>query len=177
MSYICYNHKTGANVQSVRKREDFSSQHGFTLIELMIVVAIIGILAAVAIPAYNNYIKKTKVGQVNTMFACLKNDITLGFAEENTFDSQCNNCQCQSSAQVCIMCLGKLAICIGPSQDPNDNVKQFTTNGQGCVFATMTDESVTGSLAWCYDNSKRIWICSKEDTTIENKYLPKACRN
>lgn len=52
-------------------------QKGFTLIELMIVVAIIGILAAVAIPQYQNYTVKAKVGKALTAVNTLKTEVGL----------------------------------------------------------------------------------------------------
>ncbi|MFZ5527487.1 MAG: pilin [Pseudomonadota bacterium] len=54
-----------------------TAQQGFTLIELMIVVAIIGILAAVAIPQYQDYTKKAKVGNALTSVDSLKTAVAL----------------------------------------------------------------------------------------------------
>ncbi|MDD5471112.1 MAG: prepilin-type N-terminal cleavage/methylation domain-containing protein [Sideroxydans sp.] len=59
------------------------AQQGFTLIELMIVVAIIGILAAVAIPAYNDYTKKARFSEVISVSDSYKTAVSVCFAETN----------------------------------------------------------------------------------------------
>ena len=62
-------------------------QKGFTLIELMIVVAIIGILAAVALPAYQDYTKRARVTEGFNLAASLKTGVADFFASNNAFPS------------------------------------------------------------------------------------------
>ncbi len=60
-------------------------QQGFTLIELMIVVAIIGILAAIAIPQYQNYVARSQVAEAFNLFGTIKTAIGVYYNIEGKF--------------------------------------------------------------------------------------------
>jgi type IV pilus assembly protein PilA len=70
------------NIQSMKQ----SVQKGFTLIELMIVVAIIGILAALAIPAYQDYTIKSRVGEGASLSGAFKTGIEVYWSENGTLN-------------------------------------------------------------------------------------------
>jgi len=68
------------NLQTMKQ----SAQKGFTLIELMIVVAIIGILAAIAIPAYSDYTIKSRVSEAASLSGAAKTAVDIYFSENGT---------------------------------------------------------------------------------------------
>ena len=67
------------------------NQKGFTLIELMIVVAIIGILAAVALPAYQDYTLKARFAEVKTSAASVKTTMAQCLQENNNIIASCDS--------------------------------------------------------------------------------------
>jgi len=73
-------------------------QQGFTLIELMIVVAIIGILAAIALPAYQDYTTRSKVSECSGILAACKTGVSEFYASEGTLPSTTNQAGCVVAA-------------------------------------------------------------------------------
>jgi len=136
-------------------------QQGFTLIELMIVVAIIGILAAVALPAYQDYTTRAKVSEVIVMASPAK----LAVAETSSS-------------------LGSLALVTASStgyQFPGATkyVSGITiTDATGVVTAVSTVPNATGNIVLTpvevtANTGQLRWTCT---ATIAPKYLPTECR-
>jgi type IV pilus assembly protein PilA len=134
---------------------------GFTLIELMIVVAIIGILAAVAIPAYSDYLRRAKVAEAVGLLAGLKTP-----AEE--FMSTRGTTTPPAIASVGGKTSGKYTTAIGAYQVGSDIVG---------YSAAVNDTAVSGAIVLSYDSGNQTWDCkSPASGGMEAKFLPTSCK-
>ncbi|WP_293368020.1 pilin [Nevskia sp.] len=134
-------------------------QQGFTLIELMIVVAIIGILAAIALPAYQDYTNRAKVSELVVAADACKTAVTESFAAVGTLPVSAGDAGCITDATRYV---SSLAVADGvitvTAQSISANI-----NGDTIIF---TPSSTAGGAL--------NWACTTG--TLEDKYLPQACR-
>jgi type IV pilus assembly protein PilA len=140
-----------------------SIQRGFTLIELMIVVAIIGILAAIALPAYQDYTTRSKVSEVLIMAAPAK----LAVAETVSSQGGLNASLTQASTGYSFPGATKYVSGIA------------ITGTTGVVTVTSTVPNATGALTLTpvevvAGTGQLRWTCAS--TAIAAKYLPSECR-
>jgi len=138
------------------------AQKGFTLIELMIVVAIIGILAAIALPAYQDYTARSQVSEAVNLASGLKIQVSDVYADTGTF----------------------VGIASGAAGVPAaaDVTGKYTTDvevADGVITATVGNDAsalVAGdelSLTPNDNNGSISWVCAY---TGDDKYAPAACR-
>ena len=132
-------------------------QSGFTLIELMIVVAIIGILAAIALPAYQDYTKRSHVSEGMALAAAAKVAVTEYYASEGAFPAD------NATA-------GLDAAIVG-------NAVTSVVNAGGTITVTFNAKVTAGAtliLVPTAAGGSITWTCNTG--TVDDKYLPANCR-
>jgi len=153
-------------------------QQGFTLIELMIVVAIIGILAAVALPAYQQYTKKAKMSEVILAASSCRTTITEVYQSLASGASvAANGWGCESStatskyvAKVETSDQGVITV---TAQSFNDS----DIDGQTIIMTPYSNVALTTAMATSTDAGKQVagWKCVGGAASIK-KYLPGSCK-
>ncbi len=125
------------------------NQKGFTLIELMIVIAIIGILAAIAIPAYSTYTKKAKFTEVVSATAPVK------LAMDLCYQKEADLADCDTEAKVGADLLGAEAGSYVADVAITGTTAMITATGNidGGKTYQLTPEASAGSLTWSTSGS------------------------
>lgn len=133
-------------------------QQGFTLIELMIVVAIVAILAAIALPAYSDYMKRSKVTEAVAAAGACKTSVAEYYASQNALPTDTDAAGCSDIASQYV---SSVEVAAGVITVAVNDTNTGTGAGDIVLTPTVTSDNITA------------WVCT---TTLEKKFAPASCR-
>jgi type IV pilus assembly protein PilA len=134
---------------------------GFTLIELMIVVAIIGVLSSIAIPAYQTHIAKTETSSALATLSSLKTVVETETLMTGAFPTSISDLGVSPSAAI-----GSLSLARGASNDGTGQIIMEFTNS--------TPKNTTKKMALSRD-ATGTWSCKSTHDSADTDLIPKSC--
>ena len=144
------------------------NQQGFTLIELMIVVAIIGILAAVAIPSYRDYTARAQMSEALSLLSGFKTGLAEYHQSQGSFQAGLKPTQFGSTLS------GKY---VGEIKFESIGADLVELSAKMKKAASGVAKEIAEKKLWMgsYDGGKT-WTCNAGGSGVENRHMPPACR-
>jgi type IV pilus assembly protein PilA len=169
-----------------------SVQKGFTLIELMIVVAIIGILAAIAIPAYQNYTIRAQVTEGLNLADGWKTSVSEFYAQNGTFPQSVTTDATAASNTVMYAAGATTGKYVSGVQMVKGAITVTYSNATPYVANKAIDKATLALTPYLSKNNDIVWVCGQATapttatldasvnlgtTNVSVQYLPGACHN
>ena len=144
-------------------------QKGFTLIELMIVVAIIAILAAIAIPAYQDYLVRAQVSEGATLMDGGKTAVAEFYANNGRMPGTNESAGLATDTSITGSYVSQVLV-------SSTGILQATYSKTSPQKANTAIDTKVLSLSPITTGGSMKWSCTNALTTVPTKYLPSSCR-